>query len=268
MKYRKSRRLRANTMIERRDVIRGLPGIRIGWMADFMPETTHAPRLLLVVRMRAPTQAPSQFSIHRSRVRKALAMVFALGAVMTAFGLSRPVFAVAPGEWTVQAVFEVVLAAVGLLLVVLTGLVAAWFARQEQPRPLHRRATLVIGTAAPAISTILVGLWYGTHQGAVTAPLEALGAVYLSQAALGLQLFFGSSEVDRRPRRLLGAGLATGITFVGAVLAVVSAMAAEPTLKAYLLGIAPSLGVFVGVGGLCYLLGYLLVRRPQYHHVP
>lgn len=223
---------------------------------------------MVAIRMRAPTQAPSQFSIHRSRVRKVVATVFALGAVMGAFGLSSPVFELAPGAWTVQAIFEFVLAAVGLLLMALTGLVAAWFARQEQPRPLGRRATLLIGTAAPAVSTVLLGLVYGVHQGTVRAWLPTLGYVYVGQSVVGLQLFIGASEFDRRPKPLLVVAVASGAAFIGAVLAVVSATVAGPTLETYLLAAAPSVGVFVGFGGLCYLLGYLLVRRPQYHRIP
>lgn len=225
-------------------------------------------RALVAIRMRAPTQAPSQFSIHRSRVRKVVATVFALGAVLGAFGLSSPVFELAAGAWTLQAVFEFLLAGVGLLLMALTGLVAAWFARQEQPRPLGRRATLLIGTTAPAVSTGLLGLVYGVHQGTVGGWLPALGFVYVGQTVIGLQLFIGATEFDRRPRRLLVVAVTSGAAFIGAVVAVLSATVAEPTLETYLLAAAPSVGVFAGFGGLCYLLGYLLVRRPRYHRIP
>lgn len=217
--------------------------------------------------MRAPTQAPSQFDIHRSRVRKAVSVVFALGTVMVAFGVSAPVFGLAPGAWGIGSVFEFLLTALGFQLVAMTLLIAAQFSRQEQPRPLRRRATLLIGVAAPLLATGLLGI-VGLQPRVRTGSLGVLSLAWLGLAILSLQLAVGASELNRRPRRLLLATSVSGTAFVAAVLGLVRETVATPSLDTYLRAIGPAIGLFVAFGGLGYLLGYLLVRRPRYHHIP
>lgn len=212
--------------------------------------------------MREPTQAPSDFDLHRSLTRRVVAAAFVVGVALFAYGVAGTGFALgAPGEG-LRGVFEYLLSAVGLLLVVVVALVAGAFSRQPEPRPLRWRTTLLVGLLAPVLATGVVagGAWVLAGGDLRLAPL---GWVLLAQLALGLQLFVGAASTgDARP--LLALEALAWAAFVVAVLVVAYDAFAARTLETTLALVGGSTALFVGFGGALYLFGYLLVRRPRY----
>lgn len=210
--------------------------------------------------MQAPTLSPSQFDLHRARTRKLVAAVGAAGVALFGYGVGAAGLEQGPAGPAMALPY--LLMAIGLLLATLMGLVLGWFRRQEEPRPLPRRATLVIGLLAPLVSTaVLAGVhWLQVGEGAFGSPL--LGWLLLGQVALGLQLFVGATEPARRRRRALLAGPVVVFAFSVAILG-----GAGVTVGSALVESAGLAGAFVVVGGGLALLGHLLVRRPRYHRI-
>ena len=213
-----------------------------------------------------PTQSPSAFDRHRARSRQVLVAVFAAGAVLATYGagtagLDPAGVAVAPA-----AVAAYLLLAAGLLLMAVVALVVAWFARQESPRPLPRRAMLVAGTAAPVLATgiVLAGTWLTT--GGLPSRPSAAAWLLLVLVALGLQLYVGASAPDAR-RRVYEVEGACLLAFVVGTLALAGVATSAAGAGAVLAVSAVAVGLFAGLGGAVYLLGYLLVRRPTFHRI-
>lgn len=216
--------------------------------------------------MLEPTQSPSAFDRHRARSRRLLVGVFAAGAVMATYGAGTAGLdpaAVGPGPSDVAAYLVL---ADGLLLMTVVTVVVAWFARQASPRPLPRRAMLLAGTAAPVAVTglLLGGTWLAT--GSPPSRPSAPAWLLLALVALGLQLYVGASAPDER-RRLYEVEAACALAFVLATLALAGVDPSPAGTGAVLAVAAVAVGLFAGLGGVGYLLGHLLVRRPQYHRI-
>ncbi len=218
--------------------------------------------------MRAPTLAPSPFGIHRARTRKLVAAVFAVGLALFGYGTAATVLELLPAGWGAVAAMPYVVMAVGVLLASLMALVAAWFSRQEEPRPLPRRAVLAAGLVAPLVSTGVMVVAYWWQVGEPTLRLQRFEWLLLGQAVLGLQLFVGSLEPVRRRRRLLVAQAVAVFLFTVSILVVDGGAVDLQSLDSALFVGGAAVGLFVLVGGPLYLLGNVLVCRPRYHRIP
>lgn len=217
--------------------------------------------------MQVPTLAPSPFGIHREQTRKVVVLVSAVGTALFGYGVAVTVLGLLPAGWGPVAVFQYVVMTVGALLVSLMALVTVWFSRQDEPRPLTRRAMLVTGLVAPLVSTgvMLVAHWWRVE--ATDVWIQLVQWLLLGQVVLGLQLFVGSLEPVGRRRRVLAAEAVVVFALVAAY-RLASGGGMDPgSLESALAVGGGAAGAFLLFGGPLYLLGNLLVCRPRYHAV-
>lgn len=218
--------------------------------------------------MLAPTQAQSQFDIYRSRIKLLLVALFAFGAIMTLIGISESISRLATGAWDLSSVFYFMLGSIGILLVTTTAVIIWLYSRQERPRPLRPQTTIGIGLLAPVLSnTVLAAVMLPQIVGIVEL-LRLLILTVMTSAILTLQLSTGALEPDQRQHKFLTMVWVSAIGFVAVVLALVLQTVPSPSKGPLLLAMGIAVGLFVVYGGMFYLFGYLLVRRPRYHHIP
>lgn len=218
-----------------------------------------------VISVQAPTQAPSQFDVHRVRTRRVVTVVLVVSVALFWYGASVAGFDPLSGSPNLWLVGHYLLVIGGLLLVSVTALVTLWFSRQEEPRPFPRRTTVLIGVVAPLVSAGILAAGYWVEVGDGPLAVERTGWLLAGLTALAGQLYAGSLDPGPARGRLAGLELLSVPTFVLSVLAV--GLKGSPTPGFLGLLFALAIVFFVLFGGMLYLLGYLLVRRPRYYRI-